>query len=300
MVKKNKTKKIKKQLKKKTKKIYRGGNTNEINESLKENKIMEEVQNDSKLSSIMPNLNMPIVEKTKGFISNIIGDASKPISQIKNSALNIASEGVTLAEGLAEKGIEKVGNVVGVDVTKPQIIENKLHQIENIISSPEIKKEISKITEVAGQAVEPYIKPLEEKVIEKTKEVGKELGTSAVQIGLNTAEEIPGVGIIIGTLRSLDQAAKAGLSTINAFTEVSKDTTDAINATAKNYKRLIGENLEIGKRINNSISEFSNPQSLLSKTNPLNVGSSKLSGGRRKKYNKYNKYNNYTNKKKQK
>jgi len=303
MVKNYRTKKIKKQVKKKTKKIYRGGKINEnseTNELLKENRIMEEVQNNSKLPSLMPNLNIsnlmkPLsntIENTKGVMSNLIRGSEKPISQIKQGVLNIASKGATLAEGLAEKGIEKVGDIVGVDVTKPEIIENKLHQIENIISSPEIKQEISKISEVASEAAEPYIKPLEEKIIEKTKEVGKELGTSAVQIGLNTAEEIPGVGVIIGTLRSLDQAAKAGLSTLNAFTEVSKDTTDAINATAKNYKRLMGEKNQINERINNSISEFANPQSLLSNTNKsLNNGSSHVTGGRsKKKYSKSKKY----------
>jgi rRNA processing protein Gar1 len=237
----------------------------------------------------MENLTKPvsnIIEGTKSVVSNIIEDVKTPVS-------NIVNEGVTLGEGLIEKGIEKVGDVVGVDVTQPQIIENKLNQIENVISNPEIKKEIGKIVEVAGEAMDPYIKPLEEKVIEKTKEVGKELGTSAVQIGLNTAEEIPGVGVVIGTLRSLDQAAKAGLSTVNAFVEVSKDTTDAINATAKNYKRLMEEKNKIGQRINNSVSTFNNPQSLITnQLKPSNIISKKIGGGisNKKKYIKSKKY----------
>lgn len=287
MVKFYKTKKVKNTIKKKTKKIYRGGtvniNSDEVNNTLKENKIMEDIKKNSEISSIMPNLNINmenltkpvsnIIEGTKSVVSNIIEDVKIPVS-------NIVNKGVTLGEGLVEKGIEKVGDVVGVDVTQPQIIENKLHQIENVISNPEIKEEIGKIVEVAGEAMDPYIKPLEEKVIEKTKEVGKELGTSAVQIGLNTAEEIPGVGIVIGTLRSLDQVAKAGLSTVNAFAEVSKDTTDAINATAKNYKRLMEEKNKIGQRINNSVSTFNNPQSLITnQLKPSNIISKKIGGG---------------------
>ena len=291
------TKKNKQQMKKKTKKIYKGGEvnvtSNEINNTLKENKIMEEVKNSEGIPSIMPNVNVlnsmkpvsNVIESAQGMATNIIGNLKKPVS-------NVVSKGVTLAEGLIEKGIEKVGDFVGVDVNQPQTIENKLHQIENIISNPEIKKEITKIGEVVGEAMKPYIKPLEEKIIEKTEEVGKELGTSAVKIALNTAEEIPGLGILIGTIRSLDQATKAGLSTINAFSEVSKETTDAINATAKNYKRLMGEKNQINERINNSISEFANPQSLLSNTNKsLNNGSSNVTGGRsKKKYSKSKKY----------
>ena len=73
-----------------------------------------------------------------------MGDLGKHISKIKEGAINIASEGVILAEGLAEKGIEKAGNVVGVDVTRPELITNKLHQMENIISNPAIKEEIFK------------------------------------------------------------------------------------------------------------------------------------------------------------
>ena len=291
-----KTKKIKKQLKKKTKKIYRGGapTADELNDKIKENEIMEEVKNSSTLPSLMPNLN----------ISGIMGDFGKPISKIKEGAINIASEGVTLAEGLVEKGIEKAGNVVGVDVTRPELIANKLRQMKNIISNPEIKEEIGKIGVIASESVAPYIKPLEDKVMENVREVGEELGSSAVKIGLNTAEEIPGVGIIIGTLRSLDQATKAGLSTINAASEVTKDTADTINASAKNFKRLFDEKIKIGDRINSSISNFTNPQNLLSKAkanaNSLNLKSPlKTQGGSNKK--KYNsKFKKHTSKNKNK
>ena len=289
-----KTKKIKKQFKKKTKKIYRGGapTADELNDKIKENEIMEEVKNSSKLPSLMPNLHMP----------SIMGDLGKPFSKIKEGAVNIASEGVTLAEGLAEKGIEKAGNVVGVDVTHPELIENKLRQMENIISNPAIKEEIGKIGVVAGESVAPYIKPLEDKVIENVKEVGEELGSSAVKIGLNTAEEIPGVGIIIGTLRSLDQATKAGLSSINAASEVAKDTADTINASSKNFKRLFDEKMKIGDRINSSISNFTNPQNLLSKAkanaNSLNFKSRTQGGSNKKKYN--SKFKKHTNKNKNK
>jgi hypothetical protein len=294
MVKMYKTKKIKKQFKKKTKKIYRGGapTADELNDKIKENEIMEEVKNSSKLPSLMPNLHMP----------SIMGDLGKPFSKIKEGAVNIASEGVTLAEGLAEKGIEKAGNVVGVDVTHPELIENKLRQMENIISNPAIKEEIGKIGVVAGESVAPYIKPLEDKVIENVKEVGEELGSSAVKIGLNTAEEIPGVGIIIGTLRSLDQATKAGLSSINAASEVAKDTADTINASSKNFKRLFDEKMKIGDRINSSISNFTNPQNLLSKAkanaNSLNFKSRTQGGSNKKKYN--SKFKKHTNKNKNK
>jgi len=296
MVKMYKTKKIKKQFKKKTKKIYRGGapTADELNDKIKENEIMEEVKNSSTLPSLMPNLNM----------QSIMGDLGKPFSKIKEGAVNIANEGVTLAEGLVEKGIEKAGNVVGVDVTRPELIENKLRQMENIISNPAIKDEIGKIGVIASESVAPYIKPLEDKVIENVKEVGEELGSSAVKIGLNTAEEIPGVGIIIGTLRSLDQATKAGLSTINAASEVAKDTADTINASAKNFKRLFDEKMKIGDRINSSISNFTNPQNLLSKakanTNSLNFKSPLKTKGENnnKKYN--SKFKKHTNKNKNK
>jgi hypothetical protein len=298
MVKMYKTKKIKYQPKKKTKKLYRGGKSqlndtqetvpNASSEAMKENQIMEEVKNSSSLSSLMPNLN----------VSNIMGNIEGPISKIKQGAVNIVGDSVVLAEGLAEKGIEKLGDAVGVDVTHPETIEKKLHQFKNIISNPEIRQELANIGEVALESASPYIEPLKDKIIEKTQEVGKELGESAVKIGLNTVEEIPGVGIIIGTLRSLDQATKAGLSTVGAVSEVVKDTSDAINATAKNYKRLIGEKLEIGNRINNSISEFTNPQNLLSKKNLLKVNPLKTKGGSNKKI--YNKSKKHTNKNKNK
>jgi hypothetical protein len=296
MVKMYKTKKIKKQFKKKTKKIYRGGapTADELNDKIKEKEIMDEVKNSSTLSSLIPNLQMP----------SIMGDLGKPLSKMKEGAINIATKGVTLAEGLAEKGIEKAGNVVGVDVTRPELIENKLRQMESIISNPVIKEEIGKIGVIAGESVTPYIKPLEDKVMKNVRDVGEELGSSAVKIGLNTAEEIPGVGIIIGTLRSIDQATKAGLSSINAASEVVKDTADTINASTKNFKRLFDEKMKIGDRINSSISNFTNPQNLLSKAKEnaksLNFKSPlKTQGGSNKK--KYNsKLKKHTNKNKNK
>ena len=298
-----KTKKEKKYTKKRTKKIYKGGyanvqniNSNEMNDAKEENKIMEEVKKSDKFSSIMPNLNMLNLTKP---VSSLIENIEPHVSSITNGAINIASKGVILGEGLIEKGIEKLGNVVGIDVAHPETIENKLHQIKNIISNPKIKEEISKIAEVAGEAIEPYIEPLQEKIVEKTKEVGEVLGKSAVQIGLNTVEEIPGIGIIVGTVRSIDQATKAGLSTANAFSEVSKEVADTINATTKNYKRLMEEKNKIGERINNSISEFNNPQTIFPNSKPFNIVSKKMGGGmdskkkiiKSKKYTYKNKYN---------
>jgi hypothetical protein len=195
-----------------------------------------------------------------------------------------------LVEGLTIKGIEHLAILLGVDLSNSQSINTKLEEIKLALIDPrnkekvkEIISEAAKVGAVAIEAADPFIKPL----LEKTTKIGQEalskLGETAVKIGLNTAEEIPGVGILVGSVRSLSDAGEAFISSANAANEVITTTSDSINAATKNFERLMKEKMERLNRINDSVNKFKQP---FNKENILQIPKTKLSGGKTHKYKK--------------
>lgn len=171
-----------------------------------------------------------------------------------------------LAESVAVKTIENIGLLLGVDLSNTQDINGNLDKIKLALSNPETKEkirsivgQISEILAVALEAAGPFIYPLMDKTFEVGNEALSKMGESAVKIGLNTAEEIPGVGVLIGTIRSLSNAMEAFLAGVNAGDEVITSSSDTINAAVRNFKRLMKEKEDGLNRINNSVNNFQLP-----------------------------------------
>jgi len=171
-----------------------------------------------------------------------------------------------LAEGLTIKGIENLGLLLGVDLSNSQSINAKLTQIKIALADPknkekvkEIVSEAAKVGAVAIEAASPFIKPLVDKTVELGSDALTKMGEAAVKIGLNTAEEIPGVGVVIGTVRSLSNASEALLAASNSASEIVTASSDTINAAIKNFERLMEEKINSMNRINESVSRFQQP-----------------------------------------
>jgi hypothetical protein len=192
----------------------------------------------------------------------------------KERKFNIASLGnipmfkktSELAEGLTIKGIEHLGILLGVDLSNSQSINEKLVQIKIALADPknkekikEIVSEAAKVGAVAIEAASPFIKPLVDKTVEISGDALTKMSEAAVKIGLNTAEEIPGVGVVIGTVRSLSNAGEAFAAATNAASEVVTTTSDSINAATKNFERLMKEKMNSVNRINDSLNKFQQP-----------------------------------------
>lgn len=256
--KKNKGKNLKKNFKNKTNKKYFGGsqientsdNINEINNSnfTDDNPLQEinrQVQQEDSLKNLLPSYQMPSVN-------------------LENSELlNKASD---LVEGVGVEAIDKLGNSLGLDLTNPEQVNEKLKQINETLTNPDnvaqLKKILSNVAEIGAvgiEAAQPFIDPLIDTTVDKFKTAASEMGEAGVKIALNTAEEIPGVGVIVGTIRNLSNASEAGLAAINAGSEVLKTTSDSINAATKNFNRLIKEKGDLLERTQNSIDSFMNP-----------------------------------------
>jgi len=235
--------------------------------------IMNEVKNERKFNINnfnMPLANIPILKKTR-----------------------------ELAEGLIIKGVDEIGLLLGVDLYSSQSIADKLEEIKLVITDPknkeklrEIVSEAAKVGSVAIEAATPFIEPLLDKTVKLGRDAMSKIGESAVKIGMNTAEEIPGVGIIVGTVRSLSDAGEAALSASSALSEVVTTTSDTINAASKNFERLMKEKMNGLNRINDSVNKFQQPFNRVKQMQMPNLPNmpnpmSKISGGsRRRKYKK--------------
>jgi hypothetical protein len=262
---KNKTKKLRKYgngKKRHTKRIY-GGNkhhdqadkidkseTNEKSEikELLEKKhtddIMQEVENEKtkKIEIVLPEVNLglgnsEVLEKTG-----------------------------QLAEGLTLNAIEDTGELLGVDLSNPKETSKKLDDIKELVTSPENVEKVKEIVEeaatvgaVALEAAEPFTEPLIDKTVEMAEQTGSKVGKAGVNIILNTLEEIPVVGVVIGTIRSLNTAALTGLSALDATNVVIDKSADTIKATNKNFEDLMEEKNNVLKRTDESMKEFEEP-----------------------------------------
>jgi hypothetical protein len=224
-------------------------------------------------------------------------NASQIMNEVKKERkFNIASLGnipmfkktSELAEGLTIKGIEHLGILLGVDLSNTQSINEKLTQIKIALADPknkekvkEIVSEAAKVGAVAIEAASPFIKPLLDKSVELGSDALTKMSEAAVKIGLNTAEEIPGVGVVIGTVRSLSNAGEAFAAATNAASEVVTTTSDSINAATKNFERLMKEKMNSVNRINESLNKFQQPfngQKIMQLPSPQ-MSMQKITGG---------------------
>ena len=261
---KNKTKKWRKNNRKRqTKKKY-GGDAVKTTEAIKsldaaptkaeaEDKertdaIMAKIKDDHKISfpSLVPE--MPRAPDTN------LGDS------------NIIEKTGQLAEGVTVNAIENTGALLGVDLSKPEETSEKLDDMKEALTSPEnvekmteIVGEAAKVGAVALDAAEPFTDPLLKKSGEVLEKSGSIIGKAGVNILLNTAEEIPGVGVVIGTVRSVAKIGEAGLAAADATSEIVTTTSDSVNAATQNFDDLMKEKGDVLKRTDDSVKEFEEP-----------------------------------------
>lgn len=183
-------------------------------------------------------------------------DLSNAADKVWNATGNIVS-------GLTINAAESLGEMASVDIANSKDVGKKLDEIKESITTPEnqekMKEIIGEYAEIGGIAVEasaPFIDPLVDTASEKMETIGSKLGSSAVKIGLNTIEEIPFYGILVGTARSLSTAGDAAISTVNATNEIIKTTADSVNGASKNFNQLMNERKDITGRTSDQINKF--------------------------------------------
>lgn len=198
--------------------------------------------------------------EAKHSLSNFLPDLNLGDSKVMNKIIE-------LSEGLAIKTIDNTADFLNIDLNdlnNSEKFKQRLEELKGILNDPknkELMREVvanfAQVGVVALDAARPFIDDLITELFEKLKVVGNEFGEAGVKITLNTLEEIPGYGVIIGTIRSVSNAAEAVLASSNALSEVVTKTSDTINASVQNFDKLLKEKGDLIGRTTESINKFS-------------------------------------------
>jgi hypothetical protein len=216
-------------------------------------------------------------------LSNLLPDFGLGDSKVMDKV-------VDLSEGVALKTIDNTANILGVDLNNSEKFNEKLEDIKNVLDNPENKElikdiagEVSEIGVVALDAAKPFVNELITEVSDKLGVIGNEFGETGVKVALNTLEEIPGAGVVIGTIRSASNIGEAILASSNATAEVVTKASDTLNASLQNFDNLLKEKGDVLARTTDSINKFSeNMKSMPSSINAPAIGGSR----KHKRYNK--------------
>lgn len=193
-----------------------------------------------------------------------------------------------LVEGAAIKGLDVIGNSIGVDINNPESLGEKLDNIKDILSDPnnvEKAKEIlgntGKFVEVGIEAATPVIEKTADKILPVfTKEADK-----AVKAGLGTvvnlAEDI--AGPFIGIPRTLLSATEAFNASVNAGSVLVKGTAEAIQGTQENFNRIMDESMPKIPKIP-KVPEMPKIPDMPKVLETKNIDSTLQAGGSLKKY----------------
>lgn len=222
-------------------------------------------------------------------LSNLLPDFGLGDSKVMDKV-------VDLSEGVALKTIDNTANILGVDLNNSEKFNEKLEDIKNVLDNPENKElikdiagEVSEIGVVALDAAKPFVNELITEVSDKLGVIGNEFGETGVKVALNTLEEIPGAGVVIGTIRSASNIGEAILASSNATAEVVTKASDTLNASLQNFDNLLKEKGDVLARTTDSINKFSeNMKSMPSSINAPKINAPAVVGGSRK-HKRYNK-----------
>jgi len=245
--------------------------------------------------------------------NNYIDDASttqnimnkvKSERELNLGNMEIVKKTSNLLKGLFVTATERIAKLANINISDSSDVNSKLDEIKEALDNPENREKLKEIVgelaengTIAIQAATPFIKEFMEKAVDIGTKTAADIGESIVKIGLNVSEEIPGVGILIGTIRSLSNAGEAFLSTTNAVSEIITASSDAVNAASMNYTKIMEDKKKSMNRIQNSINNFTQPMSPMSPMSPMNNNINPVSsimtrrGGTRYKYNTRTKYN---------
>lgn len=178
--------------------------------------------------------------------ANDANDANEIMNEIKEGRKShLLNDSINLTTKMTSNLLQNISSKLGIDLTDSNDVHNYLNKINIAINDPKNKEKLKEIIRNSAEnakdvleAASPFIEPLINKTIEEGEKAASKIAQSAVKIGLNTAEEIPGAGIIIGTIRSLNNAGEALLATSSAASEIMTSASDTVNATLTNLKRI--------------------------------------------------------------
>jgi hypothetical protein len=170
-----------------------------------------------------------LAEEIQGEHPGLVGPA---VNLVSSTANNVASAAITGAS-----------NLLGVNLASTDSVNNALEKEIKVLSDPETKEHIQEVIGEGAQvlatgleAAQPAINQLVETTTEAVEKSAEKIGNAGINIALNTLEEIPMLGVLVGTIRSVDKAIAAGQSVINAGSEIVTASGDAVNQVTQNIE----------------------------------------------------------------
>ena len=197
-------------------------------------------QKASELASTASNIASGVADKANQVGSLIVGELNKKLdsSEVKGTLTQAIGNTVEIAKDIVEKANEKLND--------PKFVG-------------EVAEATKKMSETAATVIEAA-EPAINQVIDETSEIGEKMfskvGNSAVNIALNTAEAIPGVGAGIGLVRDIDKAAIAGEAIVEAGMKTATTFADGIAKTEEALKQKMEEAKTVADRTTQGINAF--------------------------------------------
>jgi hypothetical protein len=197
-------------------------------------------QKASELATTASNIASGVADKANQVGSLIVGELNKKLdsSEVKGTINQAVGDTVEIAKDIVEKANEKLND--------PKFVGDVA----------EATKNVSNVAATVIEAADPAIN----QVIDQTSEIGEKMfskvGDSAVNIALNTAEAIPGVGAGIGLVRDIDKAAVAGEAIVEAGMKTATSFADGITKTEEALKKKMEEAKTIANRTKQGINSF--------------------------------------------
>ena len=155
-------------------------------------------------------------------------------------AVNLVS---STANNVASAAITGASDLLGVNLASTESVNNALEKEIKVLSDPETKEHIQEVIGEGAQvlatgleAAQPAINQLVETTTEAVEKSAEKIGNAGINIALNTLEEIPMLGVLVGTIRSVDKAIAAGQSVVNAGSEIITAESDAVNQITQNIE----------------------------------------------------------------
>lgn len=165
-----------------------------------------------------------------------------------------------LIEGMILKSLDKLGYVIGVDISDPKQVSEKIEAIQGILLDPEINEQVRIIVgkigvllTIALDAAEPYIKPMTDKLNRIYVKSTSELGVSTVTIIKNIAKVIPVYGAIVAMIDAANTVAVSSANTATAKEHAKMAVGDAIREMSDEFRTLLKQKKDLLSRIPNEV-----------------------------------------------
>jgi hypothetical protein len=148
-----------------------------------------------------------------------------------------------LIEGASVKGLNIMANSIGVDLNNPGSINKKLDELNQSFSDPENVEKLKEVASNAGQYASVVVqasKPAIKEFVEGSGPILVKGVNDAVKAGVTTGVNLLDdvAGPIFGLPRTLLSVARAFNASVNAGSEFIKSASETVQGTMENYDRL--------------------------------------------------------------